>query len=137
MFERRPQHRRKKASTPAVPPEPTTSTLRASPDDSGVLVHHTCMWKVRHPSRESGRGLPRTDPSPLAAALANAFDAYDEIALLPKSGWSCPDRKNATAHVVLVEINALPDTDCKTALPAPGDEERVVPLSREQSAGVL
>ncbi|WP_244291574.1 hypothetical protein [Streptomyces subrutilus] len=137
VFERRPRHRSKKESAPAVPPEPTTSTLWASPDGSGVLVHHTCMWEVRHPSRESDRGLPCTDRSPLAAAVAGALDAYDVIVLLPKSGWSYPDRENATAHVVLGEINAFPDADCKTALPGPRGEERGVPLSPEQSAAVL
>ncbi|MFJ9197085.1 hypothetical protein [Streptomyces flaveolus] len=38
------------------------------------------------PSRESDRGWPRTDRSPLAAAVAGALDAYDVIILLPKTG---------------------------------------------------
>ncbi|MDQ1013409.1 hypothetical protein QFZ82_007977 [Streptomyces sp. V4I23] len=137
VFERRPRNRRKKETEPAAPPEPTTSTLWASPDGPGVLVHHTCMWEVRHPSRESDRGLPRTDRSPLADAVVGALDAYDVILLLPKSAWSYPDRENATAHVVLGEINVFPDADCRTALPGPGGEEKGVPLSPEQSAAVL
>ncbi|MGA5097630.1 hypothetical protein ACPCAC_09720 [Streptomyces lavendulocolor] len=136
VFERRPRHRRKKETEPAAPPEPTTSTLWASPDSSGVLVHHTCMWEVRD-LREKDRGWPRTDRSPLAAAVAGALDAYDVIVLLPKSGWSYPDRENATAHVVLGEINVFPDADCRTALAGPGREERGVALSPAQSAAVL
>ncbi|WP_237409007.1 hypothetical protein [Streptomyces sp. M2CJ-2] len=137
VLERRPRHRRKKETEPATPPESTTSTLWASPDGPGVLVHHTCMWEVRHPSRESDRGWPRTGRSPLAAAVAGARDAYDVIVLLPKSGWSYPDRESATAHVALGEINVFPDADRRTALPGPGGEERGVPLSPEQSAAVL
>ncbi|MEU3657847.1 hypothetical protein AB0E67_34880 [Streptomyces sp. NPDC032161] len=44
---RRSRSRRKKETEPATPPEPTTSTLWASPDGPGVLVRHTCMWEVR------------------------------------------------------------------------------------------
>ncbi|GGQ45642.1 hypothetical protein ACFFKE_11360 [Streptomyces mutabilis] len=47
--------------------------------------------------------MPRTDRSPLAAAVADALDAYDVIVLLPRY-WSYPDRESATAHVVLGEI---------------------------------
>ncbi|MFJ5724632.1 hypothetical protein [Streptomyces sp. NPDC093149] len=68
VFDRRSRGCRKKETEPAAPPEPTTSTLWASPDGPGVLVQHTCMWEVRHPSRESDRSGPRTDRSPLAAA---------------------------------------------------------------------
>ncbi|MDJ0466023.1 hypothetical protein [Streptomyces sp. H27-C3] len=132
----RSRGRRKKEIGPATPPEPTTSTLWASLDGSGLLTRHTCMWQVRHPSQESDRGLPRTDRSPLAAAVADAQDAYDAIVLLPKN-WSYPDRENATAHVVLGEIDIFPDTDCRTALPGPGGEETGMPLSPEQSAAVL
>ncbi|MEU6806728.1 hypothetical protein [Streptomyces neyagawaensis] len=132
----RSRSRRKKAIEPATPPEPTTSTLWASPGGPGVLVHHTCMWEVRHPSRESDRGLPRTDRSPLAAAVASGLDAYDVIVLLPRY-WSYPDRENATAHVVLGEVDIFPHTDCRTALPGPRGEEMGVPLSSEQSAAVL
>ncbi|MEU1669387.1 hypothetical protein ABZ547_38605 [Streptomyces sparsogenes] len=137
VLERRPRHRRKKETEPAAPPEPTTSTLWASPDGPGALVRHTCMWEIRHPSRASDRGWPRTDRSLLAAAVAGALDAYDVIVLLPKSGWGYPDRESATAHVVLGEINVFPDADCRTALPGPGGEEKGVPLSPEQSAAVL
>ncbi|GAA3163811.1 hypothetical protein [Streptomyces ramulosus] len=133
----RSRRRRKKETEPAAPPEPTTSTLWASPDGPGVLMRHICMWEVRHPSRESNRGWPRTDRGPLAATVAGALDAYDVIVLLPKSGWSYPDRENATAHVVLGEIDVFPDADCRTALPVPGGEEKGVPLSPEQSAAVL
>ncbi|MEU8949636.1 hypothetical protein [Streptomyces sp. NPDC048489] len=127
---------RRRDIEPATPPEPTTSTLWASPDGPGLLIRHTCMWQVRHASLESDRGLPRTDRSPLTAAVAEAVDAYDVIVLVPKY-WSCPDRENATAHVVVGEIDIFPDTDCRTALPGPGGEERGVPLSPEQSAAVL
>lgn len=72
VLERRSRHRRKKETEPTAPPEPTTSTLWASPDGSGVLVRHTCMWEVRD-LRESDRGWPRTDRSPLAAAVAGAL----------------------------------------------------------------
>ncbi|NEC15261.1 hypothetical protein G3I34_23945 [Streptomyces sp. SID8014] len=133
----RGSRRRKKATEPAAPPEPVTSTLWAAPDGPGLLAHHTCMWEVRHPSRESDRGLPRTDRSPLAVALAGARDAYDVIVLLPKTGWSYPDRENATAHVILGEVDVFPHTDCRTALPGPAQEEKGVPLSPEQSAAVL
>jgi hypothetical protein len=132
----RSRSRRRKDIGPATPPEPTTSILWASPDGPGLLTRHTCMWQVRHPSQESDRGLPRTDRSPLAAAVADARGAYDVIVLVPK-GWSYPDPENATAHVVIGEIDIFPDTDCRTALPGPGDEERGVPLSPEQSAAVL
>ncbi|MGW4984254.1 hypothetical protein [Streptomyces mirabilis] len=100
----RSRSRRKKEIEPATPPEPTTSTLWASPDGPGLLVHHTCMWQVRHPSQESHRGLPRTDRGPLTAAVADALDAYDVIVLLPRY-WSYPERESATAHVVLGEID--------------------------------
>ncbi|MFJ8755202.1 hypothetical protein ACIREO_38745 [Streptomyces sp. NPDC102441] len=132
----RGRSRRKKESEPATPPEPTTSTLWASPDGPGLLTRHTCMWQVRHPSQESDRGLPRTDRSPLTVAVADALGTYDVIVLVPKY-WSYPDRENATAHVVIGEIDIFPDTDCRTALPGPGGEERGVPLSPEQSAAVL
>ncbi|WP_406486617.1 hypothetical protein [Streptomyces sp. NBC_01563] len=137
VLDRRSRGRRKKETGPATPPEPTTSALWASPDGPGLLVHHTCMWEVRHLSRESDRGLPRTDRSPLAAAVAGSLDAYDVIVLLPKSAWSYPDRESATAHVVLGEIDIFPDSDCRTALPGPGGEERGAPLGPEQSAAVL
>lgn len=58
------------------------------------------------------------------------------IVLVPKH-WSYPDRENATAHVVIGEIDIFPDTDCRTALPGPGGGDRGVPLSPEQSAAVL
>lgn len=132
----RSRSRRKKEIEPATPPEPTTSTLWASPDGPGLLTRHTCMWEVRHPSRESDRGLPRTDRSPLTAAVAGALDAYDVIVLLPRY-WSYPDRESATAHVVIGEIDIFPHTDCRTALPGPRGEEMGVPLSPEQSAAVL
>jgi hypothetical protein len=132
----RSRSRRKKETEPAAPPEPTTSTLWASPDGPGLLSRHTCMWEVRHPAQESDRGWPRTDRSPLTAAVADALDAYDVIVLLPKY-WSYPDRELATAHVVVGEIDIFPHTDCRTALPGPGGEERGVPLSPEQSAAVL
>ncbi|MEU0671991.1 hypothetical protein ABZ330_03740 [Streptomyces sp. NPDC006172] len=67
--------RRKKEIEPATPPEPTTSTLWASPDGPGLLTRHTCMWEARHPTQESDRGFPRTDRSPLTAAVADALDA--------------------------------------------------------------
>ncbi|MEU0214501.1 hypothetical protein ABZ281_05020 [Streptomyces sp. NPDC006265] len=133
---RRSRGRRKKEIEPATPPEPTTSTLWASPDGPGLLTRHTCMWQVRHSAQESDRGLPRTDRSPLAAAVADAIDAYDVVVLVPKY-WSYPDREIATAHVVLGEIDIFPDTDCRTVLPGPGGEEKGVPLSPEQSAAVL
>ncbi|WP_181160431.1 hypothetical protein [Streptomyces solincola] len=41
-------------------------------------------------------------------ALAGARDAYDVIVLLPKTGWSYPDRENATAHVLLGEVDVFP-----------------------------
>ncbi|MFI8515434.1 hypothetical protein ACIGHB_30325 [Streptomyces sp. NPDC085460] len=132
----RSRRRRMKETEPATPPEPATSTLWSSPDGPGVLTRHTCMWATRHPAQEKDRGFPRTDRSPLAAAVADAVDAYDVIVLLPKY-WSYPDREIATAHVVLGEIDVFPDTDCRTALPGPGAEERGVPLSPEQSAAVL
>lgn len=132
----RSRSRRKKETEPATPPEPTTSTLWASPDGPGLLTRHTRMWEVRHPAQENNRGFPRTDRGPLAVAVADALDAYDAIVLLPKH-WSYPDRENATAHVVLGEIDVFPDTDCRTALPGPGGEEMGVPLSPEQSAAVL
>ncbi len=69
--------------------------------------------------------------------MAGALDAYDVIVLLPKSGWDYPDRENATAYVVLGEINGFPDADCRTAFPGPEGEEKGVPLSPEQSAAVL
>lgn len=59
--------------------------LWGSPDGPGVLIRHTYLG-VRPPSRESDRGWPRTDRSPLAAAVAGALDAYDVIILLPKTG---------------------------------------------------
>jgi hypothetical protein len=133
---RRSRGRSKKEIEPATPPEPTTSTLWASPDGPGLLTRHTCMWEVRHPAQESDRGFPRTDRSPLTAAVADALKAYDVIVLLPRY-WSYPDRENATAHVVLGEIDIFPDTDCRTVLPGPGGEEKGVPLSPEQSAAVL
>ncbi|MFE7854454.1 hypothetical protein [Streptomyces sp. NPDC057403] len=138
VFDRhsRGRGRRKKEIEPAAPPQPTTSTLWASPDGPGFLAHHTCMWEVRHPSRESDRGLPRTDRSPLTAAVTDALDAYDVIVLMPRY-WSYPDREHATAHVVLGEIDIFPHTDCRTALPGAGGEEMGVPLSPEQSAAVL
>ncbi|MEU5958730.1 hypothetical protein [Streptomyces sp. NPDC047525] len=132
---RRSRGRRKKIEL-AAQPEPTTSTLWASPNSPGVLVHHTCMWEVRHPSRESDRGWPRRDRSPLEAAMADALGAYDVIVLLPRY-WSYPDRESATAHVVLGEIDVFPHTDCRTVLPGFGGEEEGVPLSPEQSAAVL
>ncbi|MEU7649200.1 hypothetical protein [Streptomyces huasconensis] len=101
---------------------------RSRRKNPGLLTRHTCMWQVRHPSQESDRGLPRTDRSPLAAAVADFFDAYDVIVLVPKH-WSYPDRENATAHVILGEIDIFPDTDCRTALPGPGGEEKGVPLA--------
>ncbi len=55
---RRSRNRRKKENEPAAPPEPTTSTLWASPDGPGVLMRHICMWEVRHPSRESAAAGP-------------------------------------------------------------------------------
>ncbi|GGS82815.1 hypothetical protein [Streptomyces badius] len=127
---------RRKKIEPATPPEPTTTTLWASPDGPGLLTRHTCMWQVRHASQESDRGLPRTDRSPLAAAVAGALGTYDVVVLVPKH-WSYPDRENATAHVVIGEIDVFPDVDCRTALPGPGGEEKGVPLSPEQSAAVL
>ncbi|MER5376258.1 hypothetical protein [Streptomyces sp. NPDC002553] len=138
VFDRRSRGRgrRKKAIEPAAPPEPTTSTLWASPDGPGLLTRHTCMWEVRHPSQENDRGVPRTDRSPLTAAVADARDAYDVIVLMPRY-WSYPDRETATAHVVLGEIDIFPHTDCRTALPGPRGEEKGVPLSPEQSAAVL
>jgi hypothetical protein len=132
----RSRGRRKKEIEPATPPEPTTSTLWASPDGPGVLMHHTCTWEVRHRAQENNCGFPRTDRSPLAAAVADALDAYDVILVLPRH-WSYPDREIATAHVVLGEIDIFPDADCRTALPGPGGEEKGVPLSPEQSAAVL
>ncbi|WP_327259894.1 MULTISPECIES: hypothetical protein [unclassified Streptomyces] len=108
---------RRKRIEPVSPPEPTTSTLWASPDSPGALVHHSFMWEVRHPSKESDRGMPRTDRSPLEAAVADALGAYDVIVLLPKGGWRYPDRENATAHVVLGEVDVFPHTDCRTLLP--------------------
>ncbi|MEU7384685.1 MULTISPECIES: hypothetical protein [unclassified Streptomyces] len=80
--------------------------------------------------------MPRTDRSPLTAAVADALDAYDVIVLLPRY-WFYPDRESATAHVVLGEIDIFPHTDCRTALPGPKGEEKSVPLSPEQSAAVL
>lgn len=132
----RSRGRRKKEIEPAIPPEPTTSTLWSSPDGPGLLTRHTCMWETRHPAEENNRGFPRTDRSPLAAAVAAFFDAYDVLVLVPKH-WSYPDRENATAHVILGEIDIFPDIDCRTALPGPGGEEKGVPLSPEQSAAVL
>ncbi|MFD3548987.1 hypothetical protein ACFWUW_25835 [Streptomyces sp. NPDC058655] len=132
----RGRSRRKKGIEPAIPPEPTTSTLWASPDGPGFLTRHTCMWETRHAAQENNRGLPRTDRSPLAAAVADALGTYDVVVLVPKY-WSYPDGENATAHVVIGEIDIFPDTDCRTALPGPGGEERGVPLSPEQSAAVL
>lgn len=119
----RSRGRRKKEIEPAIPPEPTTSTLWSSPDGPGLLTRHTCMWETRHPAEENNRGFPRTDRSPLAAAVADFFDAYDVLVLVPKH-WSYPDRENATAHVILGEIDIFPDIDCRTALPGPGGEER-------------
>lgn len=95
------------------------------------------MWEVRDPSGESDRGLPRTDRNPLAAALVGALDAYDVILLLPKSAWSYPDRENATAHVVLGEINVAPDAGCRTAFPQARRRRQVRSLSPEESAAVL
>jgi len=69
--------------------------------------------------------------------VAGVLDVYGVIVLLPKSGWSHPDRENATAHVVLGEINVFPGADCRISLPGPGGEEKGVPLSPEQSAAVL
>ncbi|MDC0773895.1 hypothetical protein [Streptomyces sp. HD] len=83
------------------------------------------MWEVRHPARESDRGFPRTDRSPLTAAVADALDAYDVIVLLPRY-WSYPDRESATAHVVLGEIDIFPHTDCRTALPVSGRTPRAL-----------
>ncbi|MDH3039033.1 hypothetical protein [Streptomyces sp. TRM75561] len=80
--------------------------------------------------------MPRTDRSPLAAAIADALDAYDVIVLVPRH-WSYPDRENATAHDILGEIDIFPHTDCRTALPGPRGEARGVPLSPEQSGVVL
>ncbi|MEU9624220.1 hypothetical protein [Streptomyces sp. NPDC048155] len=132
----RSRSRRKKEIEPVTPPEPTTSMLWASPDGPGLLARHTCMWEARHPAQGSDCGFPRADRSPLAAAVADVLDAYDVIVLLPQY-WSYPDRKTATAHVVLGEIDIFPHTDCRTALPGPGGEEKGVPLSPEQSAAVL
>ncbi|MGW2843276.1 hypothetical protein ACWCWD_36495 [Streptomyces sp. NPDC001493] len=132
----RSRGRRKKEIKPATPPEPTTNTLWASPDGTGLLTLHTCMWAVRHPAQESDQGSPRADRSPIAALVADALDTYDVIVLVPKY-WSYPDRENATAHVVVGEIDIFPDTDCRTALPGPGGEETGIPLSPEQSAAVL
>ncbi|CAC36700.1 hypothetical protein [Streptomyces coelicolor A3(2)] len=49
------------------------------------------------------------------------------IVLLPKTGWSYPDRENAKAHVALGEIDVFPDADCRTALAGPGGEEKGAP----------
>ncbi|MFZ3562914.1 hypothetical protein ACOKM5_44065 [Streptomyces sp. BH097] len=133
---RRSRSRRKKENEPATPPEPTSSTLWFSPDGRGLLTRHSCMWQTRRPAQESDRGFPHTDRSPLAAAVADAIDAYDVIVLLPRY-WSYPDREFATSHVVLGEIDIFPDVDCRTVLPGPGGEEKGVPLSPEQSAAVL
>ncbi|MFI5808356.1 hypothetical protein [Streptomyces sp. NPDC051561] len=132
----RTRGRRKKEIKPATPPEPTISTLWAAQDGPGLLTRHTCMWTARQPAQESDCGFPRTERSPLAAAVADASDTYDVIVLVP-THWSYPDRETATAHVILGEIDAFPDTDCRTALPGSGGEERGVPLSPEQSAAVL
>lgn len=83
----RSRSRRKKKTESAAPPEPTTSTLWASPDGPGLLARHTCMWETRHTAQENDGGWPRTDRSPLAAAVADALDAYDVIVLLPRY-WS-------------------------------------------------
>ncbi|WSQ14960.1 hypothetical protein OG604_48665 [Streptomyces sp. NBC_01231] len=84
--------------------------------------------------------MPRTDRSPLTAAVADALDAYDVIVLLPRY-WSYPDRESATAHVVLGEIDIFPHTDCRTALPGPRGEEKGCPAEpraeRGGSAGAL
>ncbi|MGW1087406.1 hypothetical protein ACWD4L_13940 [Streptomyces sp. NPDC002596] len=81
----RSRGRRKKETESTASPEPTTSTLWASPD--GPEARHTCMCETRHPAQENDRGWPRTDRSPLAAAVADALDAYDVIVLLPRY-WS-------------------------------------------------
>ncbi|MCX4681939.1 hypothetical protein OG413_42845 [Streptomyces sp. NBC_01433] len=128
---------RRKRIEPASPPEPTAGTLWASPDGPGALVHHTLMWEVRHPSKESNRGPPRTDRSPLKASVADTLGAYGVIVLLPRRCWSYPDREHATAHVVLGEVDVFPHVDCRVALPGTGDEEEGVPLSPERSAVVL
>ncbi|MES4886165.1 hypothetical protein ABVB69_37600 [Streptomyces sp. NPDC000349] len=80
----RSRSRRKKEVEPSTPLEPTTSMLWASPDGPGFLARHTCMWEIRHPAQESDRGFPRTDRSPLTAAVANALNAYDVNVLLPR-----------------------------------------------------
>ncbi|WP_328335895.1 MULTISPECIES: hypothetical protein [unclassified Streptomyces] len=128
---------RRKRAAPAAPPEPVTSTLFTSSTGSGALVHHSCMWEARHPSKESNRGLPRTDRSPLKEAIDSARNTYDVVVLLPRLGWSYPDRENATAHVVLGEVDVFPHTDCRVVMPGTGGEEQGVPLSPEQSAAVL
>lgn len=77
------------------------------------------MWEVRHPAQESDRGWPRTDRSPLTAAVADALDAYDVIVLLSKY-WSYPDREIATAHVVLGRSTSSRTPTAGPRLPAPG-----------------
>jgi hypothetical protein len=59
--------------------------------------------------------------------VAGALHSYDVIVLLPKTGWSYPDRENAKAHVALGEIDVFPDADCRTALAGPGGEEKGAP----------
>ncbi|MFI0724254.1 hypothetical protein [Streptomyces sp. NPDC021224] len=80
--------------------------------------------------------MPVPPAGPLTAALADALDTYDVIVLVPRH-WSYPDLENATAHVVIGEIDTFPDTDCRTAQPGPGGGEKGVPLTPEQSAAVL
>lgn len=88
---------------PSRPPRrnPTTSTLWASPD--GPEARHTCMRETRHPAQENDRGWPRTDRSPLAAAVADTLDAYDVIVLLPRY-WSWASRSCATTSAGTVTL---------------------------------
>ncbi|MFE2094843.1 hypothetical protein [Streptomyces sp. NPDC059460] len=97
----RSRGRRKKETESTASPESTTSTLWASPD--GPEARHTFMCETRHPAQENDRGWPRTDRSPLAAAVADALDAYDVIVLLPRY-WSWASRSCATTSAGTVTL---------------------------------
>lgn len=121
------KHWRQRKRPEAVPPQPTTSALWRCSRGSGLIDHHTCLWR---------QDPTQPDRTLLQDAVAAAGKDYDLILLIPDGSWSNPERSVAAVHIAIGVVHDFPHTDCRTVVPGT-DEEHGIPLTPQQSAAVL